>query len=92
MYKFAYLNGIPFQIRNIFKYLGKYLPEYLPGYGFLQRVGYNGLSLYQDMISCFSIHERERLYTEDIKPHSFCKSPIVFIISTSSHNKILLIR
>jgi asparagine synthase (glutamine-hydrolysing) len=67
MHRYAYLSGIPIIIRKIIQHLGMYLPKHLPGYGFLQRLGYDKFRLYQEMHSCFPVHEQEQLYSEYFK-------------------------
>jgi len=67
MHKYAYLNGVPIQLRKIVQYFGKYLPKHLPGYGILQRQGYENLRLFKEMNCSFSAADQNGLYTDDFK-------------------------
>lgn len=68
MHRYAYLGGIPLQIRKFFKYCGKYLPKEVPGYGFLQRQAFaDTVSLYEKLHSCFPAEDRDNLYNQSFK-------------------------
>ena len=67
MHRYAHLGRIPVPLRRLVQYFGKYFPKHLPGYGFMQRIGYSGISLFHEMQSWFPRHERTHLYTEEFQ-------------------------
>jgi len=67
MHRYAYLNRVPVPVRRLIQQLGKHFPKHLLGYGFMQRIGYSGISLFHEMQSWFPMHERRQLYTEEFQ-------------------------